>query len=1376
MNVAAPAEKEKNTQQAEQKKKQKQVEALSLPLRETENANAQTQNPGIQNKGTSSESNNVLSNHNGIPAVHGSQIAYSKGSDLMHNELKASLEQTGDLNHPETQQKELDYKKTLGISDLRDYNDIKSGTYIPKTPAEQVAMVEVPKSSLEPSATAKTPNPEVKKGEGKHIVQQPAVADKTAEGEQQTETKTSQTATDNPGFVALQGQINTTAKGQQQHEPASKSSQDAQAAAPSPANERESNAQANQVSVMDAQEPGVFSAADFKAQLKKKIESIQLPKDEEAADDFEKNNNIKEVNQQALGDVKQEKNAASGAIASETSKKPNTAAQPVRNVAKMPVPNHGKSPAVTNVAKAMPPKRGANNVEQPIQQQTNSVDEKMQENGVTDNMLANSNEPSFTSALDEKNKAKTQSQAATNQFRNNENQQLAKTQGEAQAQAGQQIAGMHTARKGGLNQVHGNQGQTANKDTEKRKEIADRINGIYNTAKTDVDKILASLDTTVAYKFAVGSKAAKAAFEKHVDDNMAAYKRKRYGDANKSYGALAAAGLWLWDKATGLPDEVNKYFVTGKDVYIKTMDYYITDIANHVAAQLNAAKAKIAGGKKAVQEYVNSLSPSLRKLGKAAISEIQSKFNALEENVNSKKDALIDVLAKKYAENVASIDARIEELKAQNSGFINQALNALSGVFAFIIEVKNTLMNLLAKIVEVVGAIISDPIGFFSNLIAGVGQGFSNFITNIWTHLKTGFFGWLTGSMKGITITMPEDIFSIKGIFSLSMQVLGLGWQGIRAIGATVVGEPLMKMLETGVEVVQVVKKDGVAGLWEYLKDQFADLKETVMDAIMDIIQNQVIQAGIKWILGLLSPVGAFVKAIMAIIDVVKFFIQRAAQIAELIKAFMDSVAAIASGKVGAVAKAIENALAKAVPVLIGLLASILGISGLADKVLGVIRKIRQRITAGITKFWNFVKEKGKGLLNKVGIGKKEAIRDSKAKEIENDPNKDWDDVQIPFQGEDHHKHTLYFQDKGGQTVLMVASTPATFSEFIADIKPEKDDDHTKGAKAKAISIAASIDSRKKDKTGNDKAKEKKKKDDIAKLTKELSKHVAVLFGTDQQGGLPDSVIKHTPTTMGGGIMGKSMGAMPLTSKGINGSDPKQTNRVYEDLFYRKEGGRSYYVRGHLLNENLHGEGILTNMTPLSQAGNKNHLRAAEEPIKIAVLGGAIVDYIIVVEYGRSVPDVSDAQLEAAGFESDHDKDIVRRIRKAEQFVPQGISLKSNYMKKDGDRYVKDKVLLNKNSIINPVDLNLKNYKIDSERIKLVSVKTGTVTEIAKNSGLNRYQAEVMQKASNLIPNLSQFKQIIPKLQSVTDEVTADIIAEAIKGKNLGSKLTVKEL
>jgi phage-related protein len=153
-----------------------------------------------------------------------------------------------------------------------------------------------------------------------------------------------------------------------------------------------------------------------------------------------------------------------------------------------------------------------------------------------------------------------------------------------------------------------------------------------------------------------------------------------------------------------------------------------------------------------------------------------------------------------------------------------------------------------------------------------------------------------------------------------------------------------------------VIRKEGIAGLWEYLKDQFADLKETVMDTIMEIIQTEVIKAGIKTIMSMLTPVGAFVKAAMAIINLVKFFIQKAAQIMELVRAFTASIKAIASGNVGAVAQSIENALGKAISVLIGFLASLLGISGLAEKVKGVIEKIWDRIEKAITKFWTFVK------------------------------------------------------------------------------------------------------------------------------------------------------------------------------------------------------------------------------------------------------------------------------------------------------------------------------------------------------------------------------------------------------------------------------------
>jgi hypothetical protein len=89
-----------------------------------------------------------------------------------------------------------------------------------------------------------------------------------------------------------------------------------------------------------------------------------------------------------------------------------------------------------------------------------------------------------------------------------------------------------------------------------------------------------------------------------------------------------------------------------------------------------------------------------------------------------------------------------------------------------------------------------------------------------------------------------------------------------------------------------------------------------------------VIIGGIEFILSLLTPASTFVKAVKMIIQVVQFIITRGSQTIALVNAVLVSLAAIASGSVGAVASAVENALARAIPVAIGFLISLLGLGG----------------------------------------------------------------------------------------------------------------------------------------------------------------------------------------------------------------------------------------------------------------------------------------------------------------------------------------------------------------------------------------------------------------------------------------------------------------
>jgi hypothetical protein len=102
------------------------------------------------------------------------------------------------------------------------------------------------------------------------------------------------------------------------------------------------------------------------------------------------------------------------------------------------------------------------------------------------------------------------------------------------------------------------------------------------------------------------------------------------------------------------------------------------------------------------------------------------------------------------------------------------------------------------------------------------------------------------------------------------------------------------------------------------------------------------------------------------------FFIQRGSQIVELVNAVIESVTAIANGAVGGAAKAIENAMSKALPVIIGFMASLLGLGGITDKIQNIIKRVRGPIEKAIDWVIAQAVKFAKKIGNKLGFGKDE--------------------------------------------------------------------------------------------------------------------------------------------------------------------------------------------------------------------------------------------------------------------------------------------------------------------------------------------------------------------------------------------------------------------
>ena len=133
------------------------------------------------------------------------------------------------------------------------------------------------------------------------------------------------------------------------------------------------------------------------------------------------------------------------------------------------------------------------------------------------------------------------------------------------------------------------------------------------------------------------------------------------------------------------------------------------------------------------------------------------------------------------------------------------------------------LMAIINKGKETLIQIVEHPVDFLNNLIKAAKDGFNNFKANIGEHLEGGLVGWLTGAMSGAGIQMPET-FDLKGVFSMASQVLGFTWDAIRGQLVEELGEENVSRAEQGFDVIKTVMNEGIAGLWEEIKDKVSEM------------------------------------------------------------------------------------------------------------------------------------------------------------------------------------------------------------------------------------------------------------------------------------------------------------------------------------------------------------------------------------------------------------------------------------------------------------------------------------------------------------------------------------------------------------------------
>jgi hypothetical protein len=393
-------------------------------------------------------------------------------------------------------------------------------------------------------------------------------------------------------------------------------------------------------------------------------------------------------------------------------------------------------------------------------------------------------------------------------------------------------------------------------------------------------------------------------------------------------------------------------------------------------------------GEEVPQTADNLIGPFMKLIGQDEVWQNIKKANALARCWAWFKGALSDLLG--FVEQIPSLFiSTLKSLEIMDIVLLPRAFIKVGTVFGgfmakFFSWAGNAVWDLLKIIFEVVapgampylkkvgGAlkkIFKDPISFVGNLVKAGKLGFQNFANNIGNHLKAAFLDWLTGSLPGVYI--PKSLTLIE-FGKLALSVLGITWANIRQKLVKATSENIVKGLEIGFTIVKKLVTEGPAAAWEEIKSQLTNLKDMVMQGIMDYIVETVVKKAVAKVLSLLVPGGAFIQAIISIYDTIMVFIAKLSKIIQVAMAFLDSVMAIANGAIGGAAAKVESVLAGLLSLAISFLAGFLGLGKIADKVMNIINtKVRAPVDKAIDFVINWIVTTAKKLFKSL-FGKKD--------------------------------------------------------------------------------------------------------------------------------------------------------------------------------------------------------------------------------------------------------------------------------------------------------------------------------------------------------------------------------------------------------------------
>lgn len=690
--------------------------------------------------------------------------------------------------------------------------------------------------------------------------------------------------------------------------------------------------------------------------------------------------------------------------------------------------------------------------------------------------------------------------------------------------------------------------------------------------------------------------------------------------------------------------------------------------------------------------------------------------------------------------------------------------------------------NIIAKAMQAFDLIKRDPIGFLKNLLRAIKEGFMQFFDHILTHLFNGLKEWFLSEVRAAGIPIPTD-FSVMGIIKWLLVVLDVTMEKIWKKLEDRIGKPKVDKIKRMVAMAErvaaaageayafmqdVQQRGFMTVMIDKVKEQLSNVWDMVLDAVKSFVMDQIINKVTAKLLSMLDPTGimAVINSAIALYKAIQSFIRYLRQMLEIVNSFVEGTLQIAQGATKKAADFLEGALARGIPIVIGFLANQVGLN-LSERLKDALELVRDKVDKGL----DWVIDKLVTIVEKlVSMG-----RSAVAALVQ------WWKGKKEFTANDTKRHMVFFEGDEANQVLTIKSDPMPYTNFLnhyeqqlgTEASAEVTVNGVKKTKAAVITdartVAGNIETEKRKEISaypgaDDKAKEEGKKTAVDTLLQQLADTSVPLFGTEKPA---DSEIT-LPVGSNNHQFAASMEAVNIykTPKVTgNGSAPTSAkHNIYDVIDNRQKGKASYYIRGHLINDNLGGPGMWSNMTALSRTGNHQHEGLVESKVKAAFDAGAVIRYKVTASGNQAAqtPTAADKSKFTKILDFDKNFALLVNIINAEKNVVTTLTCEAFTRKKQGSTWADDKQIVS-TPVTNEVALSYDSYELgDDIQPATVNLNTADAEQLSRLASIGEGRASkiIAYRATTVLaPPATKFFQKVDDVSKVEGIGAATVAA-----------------